>query len=118
MRHSFSQFLRAGHAPTLFAAFFNFTFSCCIWVLNGAMAPFIGESFDLSPAQKGMMLRIVFSVHLLQHRTVRLSALIASQPRDKAAAILAGIERAAAKYQRNGQLDIPVAALLAVATRA
>lgn len=57
-------------------------------------------------------------VHLLQRGTVRLSALIDSQPRDKSAAILAGIERAAAKYQHNGQLEIPVVAILAVATRA
>jgi len=50
--------LRSGHGPTLFAAFLYFSFSCCIWVLNGAMAPFIGESFDLSPAQKGLMLSV------------------------------------------------------------
>ena len=54
----FSAFLRAGHAPTLFAAFFYFAFSCCIWVLNGAMAPFISETFNLSPAQKGLMLSV------------------------------------------------------------
>lgn len=50
--------MRSGHGPTLFAAFLYFSFSCCIWVLNGAMAPFIGESFDLSPAQKGLMLSV------------------------------------------------------------
>ncbi len=54
----FSDFLRAGHAPTLFASFLYFAFSCCIWVLNGAMAPFIGETFNLSPAQKGLMLSV------------------------------------------------------------
>lgn len=51
-------FLSAGHTPTLFAAFLYFAFSCCIWVLNGAMAPFIGETFALSPAQLGLMLSI------------------------------------------------------------
>ncbi|MDH6593698.1 NNP family nitrate/nitrite transporter-like MFS transporter [Variovorax sp. TBS-050B] len=55
---SFKNFLQSGHSPTLFAAFLYFSFSCCIWVLNGAMAPFIGESFDLSPAQKGLMLSV------------------------------------------------------------
>ncbi|MEO8151451.1 MAG: MFS transporter [Rhizobacter sp.] len=35
-----------------------FCFSCCIWVLNGAMAPFISETFHLSPSQKGLMLSI------------------------------------------------------------
>ena len=54
----FRSFLKSGHSPTLFAAFFYFAFSCCIWVLNGAMAPFISETFNLSPAQKGLMLSI------------------------------------------------------------
>ena len=55
---SFSSFLKSGHSPTLFSAFFYFAFSCCIWVLNGAMAPFISEAFQLSPAQKGLMLSV------------------------------------------------------------
>jgi NNP family nitrate/nitrite transporter-like MFS transporter len=55
---SFRNFLQSGHSPTLFAAFLYFSFSCCIWVLNGAMAPFIGETFNLSPAQKGLMLSV------------------------------------------------------------
>ncbi|MEJ8853245.1 MFS transporter [Variovorax robiniae] len=55
---NFKTFLRSGHSPTLFAAFLYFAFSCCIWVLNGAMAPFIGESFNLSPAEKGLMLSV------------------------------------------------------------
>ncbi len=50
--------MQSGHSPTLFAAFLYFSFSCCIWVLNGAMAPFIGETFSLSPAQKGLMLSV------------------------------------------------------------
>jgi NNP family nitrate/nitrite transporter-like MFS transporter len=54
----FKSFLKTGHAPTLFAAFLYFCFSCCIWVLNGAMAPFISETFQLSPAQKGLMLSV------------------------------------------------------------
>jgi len=54
----FRSFLNSGHSPTLFAAFLYFAFSCCIWVLNGAMAPFISEAFNLSPAQKGVMLSI------------------------------------------------------------
>ncbi|MDA7415058.1 MFS transporter [Xenophilus arseniciresistens] len=58
MSNRFKTFLSSGHSPTLFAAFLYFTFSCCIWVLNGAMAPFISESFQLTPAQKGLMLSI------------------------------------------------------------
>ncbi|MDM0039765.1 MFS transporter [Variovorax sp. J22G21] len=55
---TFKSFLRSGHSPTLFAAFLYFSFSCCIWVLNGAMAPFIGETFNLTPAEKGLMLSV------------------------------------------------------------
>lgn len=55
---SFQTFLRSGHSPTLFAAFLYFAFSCCIWVLNGALAPFISEAYKLTPAQKGLMLSI------------------------------------------------------------
>ena len=54
----FTAFLQSGHSPTLFAAFLYFSFSCFIWVLNGAMAPFISEAFQLNPAQKGLMLSI------------------------------------------------------------
>ncbi|HEX2009780.1 MAG TPA: MFS transporter [Roseateles sp.] len=54
----FRSFLKSGHAPTLFASFFYFAFSCCIWVMNGAMAPFISEAYQLSPAQKGLMLSV------------------------------------------------------------
>jgi NNP family nitrate/nitrite transporter-like MFS transporter len=53
-----TKFLQSGHVPTLFAAFLYFAFSCCIWVLNGAMAPFISETYHLSPAQKGLMLSV------------------------------------------------------------
>jgi NNP family nitrate/nitrite transporter-like MFS transporter len=55
---AFKTFLRSGHGPTLFAAFLYFAFSCCIWVLNGALAPFISEAYGLTPAQKGLMLSI------------------------------------------------------------
>lgn len=54
----FRTFLKSGHAPTLGAAFFYFACSCCIWVMNGAMAPFISETYSLTPAQKGVMLSI------------------------------------------------------------
>src|SRR5207344_2000538 len=55
---SFKSFLHSGHGPTLFAAFLYFSFSCCIWVLNGAMAPFISETYGLDAAQKGLMLSV------------------------------------------------------------
>lgn len=54
----FRTFLKSGHAPTLFAAFFYFDFCFAVWVLNGAMAPFISETFNLSAAQKGFMISV------------------------------------------------------------
>ena len=54
----FRDFLKSGHTPTLFAAFFYLMFSFVIWVMNGAMAPFISEQFQLTPAQKGLLLSI------------------------------------------------------------
>ncbi len=55
---NFRTFLKAGHPPTLFASFLYFDFCFAIWVLNGAMAPFISESFHLTPAQKGFMISV------------------------------------------------------------
>ncbi|MFY3386230.1 MFS transporter [Paracidovorax sp. MALMAid1276] len=55
---SFREFLKSGHAPTLWSSFLYFGFSCAVWVINGAMAPFIQESLRLSPTQMGMMLSI------------------------------------------------------------
>ena len=54
----FRTFLKSGHAPTLFAAFLYFDFCFAVWVLNGAMAPFIPETYNLSPAQKGFMISV------------------------------------------------------------
>ena len=51
-------FLKSGHPPTLLAAFLYFDFSFAIWVLNGAMGPFITEQFHLTPAQVGLMVSI------------------------------------------------------------
>jgi MFS transporter, NNP family, nitrate/nitrite transporter len=54
----FGTFLKSGHAPTLFASFLYFDFCFAVWVLNGAMAPFISEAFHLSAAQKGFMVSV------------------------------------------------------------
>ena len=55
---NFKEFLKAGHLPTLFSSLLYFDFCFAIWVLNGAMAPFISEQFHLTPIQKGLMLSI------------------------------------------------------------
>ena len=55
---AFRTFLKAGHAPTLFASFLYFTYCCGVWVTNGAMAPFIKDTLQLSPSQIGFMLSV------------------------------------------------------------
>lgn len=54
----YKAFMRSGHVPTLLASFLYFDFTFAIWVLNGAMAPFISETFNLTPAQKGFMISV------------------------------------------------------------
>ena len=55
---NFKTFVRSGHWPTLLASFLYFDFCFAIWVMNGAMAPFISETFHLSAAQKGFMVSV------------------------------------------------------------
>ncbi|WP_338412988.1 MFS transporter [uncultured Sphaerotilus sp.] len=55
---NFKTFLQSGHWPTLAASFLYFDFCFAIWVLNGAMGPFISESFGLNAAQKGFMISV------------------------------------------------------------
>jgi NNP family nitrate/nitrite transporter-like MFS transporter len=54
----YKTFFRAGHWPTLAASFLYFDFCFAIWVLNGAMGPFISETFNLTAAQKGFMVSV------------------------------------------------------------
>jgi NNP family nitrate/nitrite transporter-like MFS transporter len=51
-------FRRAGHFPTLLCAFLYFDISFMVWMLLGALAPFIVADFDLSLAQKGLMVAV------------------------------------------------------------
>jgi NNP family nitrate/nitrite transporter-like MFS transporter len=55
---SYKIFLKSGHPPTLLAAFLYFDFSFAVWVLNGAMGPFISDAFHLSPSQIGLMVSV------------------------------------------------------------
>ena len=48
-------FLKAGHTPTLFAAFLYFDLSFMVWVILGPLGVAIAKSFHLDPAQKGLM---------------------------------------------------------------
>lgn len=65
-------FFKAGHFPTLLAAFFYFDMSFMVWVLLGALAVQISADIGLNAAQKGFMvalpvlagalLRVVFGI--------------------------------------------------------
>jgi NNP family nitrate/nitrite transporter-like MFS transporter len=51
-------FLKSGHLPTLFAAFLYFDLSFMVWVLLGPLGVAIAKSFNLDPAQKGLMVAV------------------------------------------------------------
>lgn len=50
-----TSFWKAGHTPTLFAAFFYFDLSFMVWVILGPLAVQISSDLQLSQAQKGLM---------------------------------------------------------------
>ena len=50
---AFGDFRKAGHPPTLLAAFLYFDVSFMVWVMLGPLGPFIGEAYNLSATQKG-----------------------------------------------------------------
>lgn len=51
-------FFRAGHPPTLFAAFFYFDISFMVWVLLGPLGVQIAAEMHLDAAQKGLMVAV------------------------------------------------------------
>lgn len=60
-------FLRAGHAGTLVGAFAYFGTCFAVWILNGALAPFLTEELALSPSETGMLVSMpVFAGALLR----------------------------------------------------
>lgn len=50
-----TSFWKAGHAPTLIAAFLYFDLAFMVWVLLGPLAPMIAKTLALTPAEKGLM---------------------------------------------------------------
>ena len=50
-----TSFWKAGHAPTLVAAFLYFDLAFMVWVLLGPLAPMISKTLMLTPAEKGLM---------------------------------------------------------------
>ncbi|MEW5888275.1 MAG: nitrate/nitrite transporter [Pseudomonadota bacterium] len=51
-------FWKAGHPPTLFAAFLYFDLAFMVWVMLGPLAVQIAKDLGLSPAQKGLMVAV------------------------------------------------------------
>ena len=51
-------FWKAGHNPTLLAAFLYFDVSFMVWVMLGPLAPIISEELGLDPAEKGLMVAV------------------------------------------------------------
>src|SRR5689334_2747598 len=78
-------FWKAGHRPTLFAAFFYFDISFMVWVMLGPLGVAVATDLHLSPAQKGLMvatpvlagalLRVVNGM-LVDHLKPKLTGLI------------------------------------------
>ncbi|MBI5560727.1 MAG: MFS transporter, partial [Deltaproteobacteria bacterium] len=55
---SIKAFLKSGHPPTLFASFLYFDFCFAIWVLDGALGPFISKEFGLTPMERGFLVSV------------------------------------------------------------
>lgn len=49
-------FLKAGHLPTLIAAFLYFDVSFMVWVILGPLGPWVSDSMHLSASQKGFLI--------------------------------------------------------------
>src|ERR1700686_3143713 len=81
-----SSFLKAGHPPTLFAAFLYFDLAFMVWVMLGPLGVQIAKDLGLNAAQKGLMvatpvlagaiLRMVMGV-LVDHIGPKLAGTIA-----------------------------------------
>ncbi len=80
-----TSFLKSGHTPTLFAAFFYFDLSFMVWVLLGPLAVHIAKDLHLTAAQKGLMvatpvlagalLRLVMGI-MVDHLKPKMAGLI------------------------------------------
>lgn len=81
-------FLKAGHAPTLLAAFLYFDMAFMVWVLLGPLGVQIATDLGLSQAQKGFMV----ATPLLAGAFLRIvMGMLVDQLKPKAAGIIAQI---------------------------
>jgi MFS transporter, NNP family, nitrate/nitrite transporter len=53
-----SDLKHSGHAPSLLCAFLHFDISFMVWVILGALAPFITTDFGLTASQKGLLVAV------------------------------------------------------------
>lgn len=53
-----TSFWKAGHRPTLLAAFLYFDVAFMVWVILGPLAPIIASDLGLDPAQRGLMVAL------------------------------------------------------------
>lgn len=53
-----SGFLKAGHLPTLIAAFLYFDVSFLVWVILGPLGPFLGDALRLNASEKGFLVAV------------------------------------------------------------
>ena len=87
--------------------------------LAGCTALLVAAHFKPVPEHCTLVRRILHLgsvaelTHLIESGTVRLASLLRSQPQANRQAILHGLEDAAARYQREGRLEIPVVAVVA-----
>ncbi len=52
------KFFKAGHTPTLFAAFFYFDMAFMVWAILGPLGVQIAADLNLNPGQKGLMVAV------------------------------------------------------------
>src|ERR1700759_145066 len=52
------EFFKAGHPPTLFAAFFYFDMSFMVWVILGPLGVQLASTLHLDAGQRGLMVAV------------------------------------------------------------
>lgn len=91
------------------------TLAGCIRLLEAAQFKPVSDYCTL--VRRTLLLGSVAELtHLIESGTVRLASLLRSQPQANRVAILRGLESAAARYQRDGHLEIPIVAVVATGT--
>ena len=81
------EFIHAGSFTTLVAGFFYFFVSTMVWLMIGALAPFIAREFSLSASERGLMV----AVPILAGALIRLPLGIAADSLGARRIALAGI---------------------------